>query len=1090
MSFAQTPDRLQLPQSLQQQLYEFRRRVWRIKMIEALCGAAFATLVAFLALFAFDRAGETPAWARLALFIVTLCGAALVPAALHRWVWRHRKLDQLARLLARRHPLVGDQLLGIIELVRDDAEQSRSPALCAAAIGQVAEDAQGRDLSDGVPRPRHRLWAGLVAFALVPAAVLFAMFPQAASNAWGRLIAPWRASPRYTFTAIEPLPESLVVAHGEPFTLLARLASHTAWRPETGRAELPGQAPLAVELRDGAYEFQFPAQIEPGEVQLRIGDWRGRVSLSPMLRPELASVVADVTLPEYLGRSGPEHKDVRGGVVSLVNGSVATFRAAAGRDLAQAQVNGESVAPQGASIASAPLTVSGPAQVEFRWQDRFGLSGREPFALAVQGRDDEPPAVVCEGLPRQKVVLDSEILTFNVRAHDDFGVKQVGIEWAGLADPTVAKPARGESILAAGAPEQAALEAAGTFSAQSLSIEPQPVGVRVFVEDYLPGRERVYSPMHVLYVLTAEQHAIWLTDQLSKWHRQSLEVRDRELQLYETNRQLRALSPEELDEPETRHRLDAQASAERANGRRLSNLVGTGEGLVKQAMRNPQFGVGHLEKWAEMLQILKDISANRMPSVADLLKQAAQAPAAAANPSSKQTAMAGQVRAAGSPKPSAEKADEKPKPAVPRVADIESSQQPPDKNAKDPPPPGNKKPNERLTLVGTTLVGNGKTPDKKPAPAEQKVDEAVKQQQDLLAEFDKIADELNRVLAELEGSTLVKRLKAASRVQYKIGGRLGDQLGATFGVQLAQVGLKPAQVLAELSEQEAKSSHTVSLIMDDMQAYFERRRFVRFKNVLDEMRQQDVIGSLRQLGDDLRKENGISIAQADYWSDTLDRWAEDLVDAGCCGQCPGCKSKGSLPPSIVLEVLLILEGEVNLREETRVAEQARPAIETKDYGIRADGLSKTQTALEQRVVKVIERIRELPDAETDFACELGLLGRVTLVMNEASGILATPNTGSPAIAAETEAIELLLQSKRINPKGGGGGSGSTPGGGGGGDTQDSALALLGSGVNNKEVREDRGVPQSSGDAGTSLPAEFRAGLDQYFNRLERGAGGD
>ena len=27
-----------------------------------------------------------------------------------------------------------------------------------------------------------------------------------------------------------------------------------------------------------------------------------------------------------------------------------------------------------------------------------------------------------------------------------------------------------------------------------------------------------------------------------------------------------------------------------------------------RAMRNPEFGVGHLESWAEMLQILKDIS--------------------------------------------------------------------------------------------------------------------------------------------------------------------------------------------------------------------------------------------------------------------------------------------------------------------------------------------------------------------------------------------------------------------------------------------------------------------------------------------------
>ncbi len=48
-----------------------------------------------------------------------------------------------------------------------------------------------------------------------------------------------------------------------------------------------------------------------------------------------------------------------------------------------------------------------------------------------------------------------------------------------------------------------------------------------------------------------------------------------------------------------------------------------------------------------------------------------------------------------------------------------------------------------------------------------------------------------------------------------------------------------------------------------------------------------------------------------------------------------------------------------------------------------------------------------------------------------------------------------------------------------------ALALLGGGVNDKEVREDHGVSQTTGDSGPSLPEEFRAGLDEYFNRLER-----
>jgi hypothetical protein len=192
---------------------------------------------------------------------------------------------------------------------------------------------------------------------------------------------------------------------------------------------------------------------------------------------------------------------------------------------------------------------------------------------------------------------------------------------------------------------------------------------------------------------------------------------------------------------------------------------------------------------------------------------------------------------------------------------------------------------------------------------------------------------------------------------------------------------------------------------------------------------------------------------------------------------------------LILEAMKILEAEVNLREETRVAEQAKPALEGEEHMERCYKLSTTQDGLTERVRKLNVAIKELPDAAQDFAVEIKILTAVEKVMNETTGILMDGETGNPAIAAETEAIELLLRSKRINPKGGGGG-GSSPGGGGGGTTNDSALALVGNGMNDKEVREDRGVQQSTGDAGNSLPEEFRAGLDEYFNRLEREPGSE
>ena len=46
------------------------------------------------------------------------------------------------------------------------------------------------------------------------------------------------------------------------------------------------------------------------------------------------------------------------------------------------------------------------------------------------------------------------------------------------------------------------------------------------------------------------------------------------------------------------------------------------------------------------------------------------------------------------------------------------------------------------------------------------------------------------------------------------------------------------------------------------------------------------MGSLRDLAEGIKSEQGTSIALCEFWSDTLDRWAEDLVDPACSGACP------------------------------------------------------------------------------------------------------------------------------------------------------------------------------------------------------------
>jgi hypothetical protein len=600
----------------------------------------------------------------------------------------------------------------------------------------------------------------------------------------------------------------------------------------------------------------------------------------------------------------------------------------------------------------------------------------------------------------------------------------------------------------------------------------------------------------VLFVLTAEEHAIWISSQLSKWHRASLDVRDQEMQLHEGNKRLRAMSGEELADDAMREELRRQAGAENSNARRLAALAKSGEGLLKQAARNPEIGVGHLDRWAEMLQILNDIGQNRMPSVADLLDKASTQKALArpqnAQPSAPQAGKVRSTPTGSAQEPPAEEDQQPPSPEapqMPQIADVESSQQPtePDDKASDP----GKKPKyngSKLSLPETTLAGPPSKPDADTPPEDEQEEEepvqmAIEEQANILAEFEKISDELNNLLANLEGSTLVKRLKAASREQDQVAEKISSRIDKVFGAP-GRLSDEDREIFTELSSVETQSSQNISFIMDDMQAYFERRHMNQFKLVLDDMKNSKVLEALVTLGEEIPREQGMSIAQAEYWSDTLDRWGEDLVDAASGGQCPGSKTSDALPPSLILEVLKILEGEVNLREQTRVADQARPAVELDVHYTESKRLGNAQDGLRQRTDDVVSAIDDLPNGSERFGKELELLSAVSQVMNEAANILNNEDTGAPAIAAETEAIELLLQCKRINPKAGGGG-GSSPGGGGTGTTEDSALALLGSGLNQNERREARDVSQATGETGRILPEEFRAGLDEYFNRLEQ-----
>jgi hypothetical protein len=187
----------------------------------------------------------------------------------------------------------------------------------------------------------------------------------------------------------------------------------------------------------------------------------------------------------------------------------------------------------------------------------------------------------------------------------------------------------------------------------------------------------------------------------------------------------------------------------------------------------------------------------------------------------------------------------------------------------------------------------------------------------------------------------------------------------------------------------------------------------------------------------------------------------------------------------------ILHGEMNLREATRSAEQARSLESTTEFAARAKACERTQAELFQRTRAVLTDIRALPEGDNRFSKEIASVELAGMAMLDATVILSQPDTGPKAIAAQTEAIELLLQSKRNSPKPSAGGkSGTSPGGGSNGDTDRAALEQFGPSSDRSGRTVQRDVMQATGTNEQLLPEEFRDGLDVFYQAIESRTSGD
>ena len=916
------PDHAPLPESLKRQLTSFRGRLWRVKVAEAVLAGLFGLLFSYLLVFGLDRLWDTPPLVRLGILLGgTSLFVLFAPYWIHRWVFGHRREEQLARLIARKLPRLGDRLLGVVELQgQNESKESLSPELREAAMQSVARQAKGRSFENALPNARHRTWslAVLTTFVMAGAALVFV--PKPGLNALWRWLMPLSDTPRYTFTKIDPFAKTVIVPYDEPFEIVFTLNSDSDNRPGQGSARLGIQDPVSATLANNrSYTFKFPGQREDGRVSVQIGDSRHAVKVRPLSRPDIQSVAAVISYPEYL-QLKDKKKDLRLGTLSsdVVIGSKVSLEATTlnertlesgtltvrvlpklterdifddfedplpgpddgegeGEENPDGEELEESDAPKLAEEKPAPpevfaLTVSGdhmaspsvelgenPIELQLNWRDQHGLEDHGGRRIRVEPLADQSPLAYIQGIERQTVITVNKSVQFEILAEDDYGAKHIGYEWVGqFTKPTDETPSRGSLIIEPGGPNQRRLSGVVDFSPAVSKIPPQQLTIRAFVEDYFPERGRVYSEPIILHILTKDEHAQLLKQDFDRIIGELEDAARREQNNFDENRRLEQEGDEELQNDLNQERLEQQENNEAENTEKMEELAERMEKLLAEANENESVDSETMQKMAETMQNMQELSQQDMPKVQQELSESQ-------NPSST-----------------------------------------PEQSKKD-------------------------------------LQEAIEEQEKVLQKMRETIESANEANRNFEASTFINRLRRAASEEEGIATTLisaidQDRGNSTIaGTPIDELDPADQRILGELTMQQRRTASDVRWIQEDLGHFYARTQKEEHKKLLEEMRDSNIDSHLDETREKIAANRTfMAIIAAKKWAAKLREWA-DILDppkdpnGGGEGQ-PGGNPEGldDNDFEFMLKVMKIIQTEQDIRARTRALEQLRRTLDLQE----------------------------------------------------------------------------------------------------------------------------------------------------------------
>ena len=364
--------------------------------VPCLVWMVLSLLASFLGSFSLDRWHDTPNAVRGALLLTALAGCGVALAWwLWRWVLAQRHLGDYSRLVQRRYRILGDRLLGIVELSSDQAsERGHSEELYRAAVSQVERDARQIAFADAVSIKGLRRLSLLNAFLLVVACILWALFPGAFNNAWQRWIQPQSDIQRYTLVRVTLDQDNYLMIRGEPFTIQAGVEYDSLWKPRKVSASVDTGYQIEGEVVDGRITLEIPGQFKKSSLTLVVGDNTTEASIEPVLRPTLTHLGAHIRMPAYLGLPN-EHNDLQSGQLDLLEGAGVMLTGLSAEHFLRSSSNGASLSPALAIERVLPIRLveqSGCHGVPSSGRTT-GFTQARPWTLAIRQQADQTPGI-------------------------------------------------------------------------------------------------------------------------------------------------------------------------------------------------------------------------------------------------------------------------------------------------------------------------------------------------------------------------------------------------------------------------------------------------------------------------------------------------------------------------------------------------------------------------------------------------------------------------------------------------------------------------------------------------------------------------